>query len=68
MNLPNPSPQYDAQNEAQARAALIREDARNRKKGANVDIGKAQLILTAPNGTRYKITVDNSGNLGTAAA
>jgi hypothetical protein len=25
------------------------------------------LILKAPNGTRYKLTVDNSGNLGTTA-
>jgi len=67
MILPQPSPQYDAQNEAQTRAALSREDARNLKKGANVEIGKAQLILTAPNGTRYAVTVSNAGILSATA-
>jgi hypothetical protein len=30
-----------------------------------VTIGVATVILTSPNGTRYKLNVDNSGNLST---
>jgi hypothetical protein len=67
VNLPPPFPQYDPENEAQMRAALVREDARNRKKGADVEIGKARLILTAPNGTRYAVTVSNTGVISAVA-
>ena len=37
------------------------------KKFEDVDLANNErLILVSPNGTRYKVTVDNSGNLGTA--
>ena len=33
-----------------------------------VGVGNTQgMILTAPNGTKYRVTVDNSGNLQTAS-
>lgn len=67
MNLPKPPPRYDAEEEAQMRAALMREDARNLKIGKNVDVRGAKLILTAPNGARYQVTVSNTGVLATAA-
>ena len=63
MNLPRPSAQYDAANETQTRSAIEREDARNLKKGGNVLIGKGALVLTAPNGSLWRITVSNSGAL-----
>ena len=66
MNLPKPPPQYDAEEEAQMRAMLMREDARNLKSGRNLDLRNAKLILTAPNGTRYQVTVSNAGVLATA--
>ena len=65
MNLPKPPPQYDAEEEAQMRAMLMREDARNLKSGKNLDLRNAKLILTAPNGTRYQVTVSNVGVLAT---
>ena len=67
MNLPKPPPRYDAEEEAQMRAVLMREDARNLKTGKNIDLRNAKLILTAPNGTRYQVTVSNSGVLSTVA-
>ena len=67
MNLAKPPPRYDAEEEAQMRATLMREDARNLKIGKNVDVRGAKLILTAPNGTRYQVTVSNTGVLGTVA-
>ena len=36
--------------------------------GDRLEIGNGGLILTSPNGTRYRLTVDNSGNLGTTPA
>ena len=67
MNLGRPPAQYDAAEQAQLRAELMREDARNQKTGKNVDLRNAKLILTAPNGTRYQVTVSNSGVLSAVA-
>ena len=37
--------------------------------GGDIETSTASkgLILKSPNGTRYRVTVDNSGNLSTAA-
>lgn len=63
MNLPKAAPQYDAANETQMRSAIEREDARNLKKGGNILLGKGALVLTAPNGSLWEVTVSNSGLL-----
>ena len=67
MNLPKAPPQYDAANEAQARSAIEREDARNMKKGGNILAGKGALVLTAPNGSLWQVTVSNTGALSATA-
>ena len=68
LGLPAPGPGYDAGNEAQMRAALEREDKANMKKTQDVDVGgKRRLILTAPNGSRWSVTVSNSGTLSATA-
>lgn len=67
MNLPRPSAKYDAANEAQMRSAIEREDARNLKKGGNILVGKGALVLTAPNGSLWQVTVSNSGVLTAVA-
>ena len=42
-------------------------DKSNFKHFEDVDLAnKERLILVAPNGNRYAVTVDNSGNLGTS--
>lgn len=61
MNLPAPAPQYDQANEAAMRRALEQEDRRNRKAGADVEIGSERLVLKSPNGTRWSVTVSNAG-------
>lgn len=63
MNLPAPPPGYDQANESATRRALEQEDRRNRKLGVDVEIGREKLVLTAPNGTRYGLTVSNAGVL-----
>lgn len=66
--LPAPGPKYNQNDEAQTRAEMTREDARNFKKGADVDIGAASLILTSSGGVRWAVVVDDAGALSTVAA
>jgi hypothetical protein len=60
LNLPTPGPAYNAENEAQARAMLEREDKRNLKFGD-------PIILVSPNKSRFALAVDNAGALSTTA-
>lgn len=50
-------------NDAEWRRQIERSDAENHKRNRDVEIGRARLILTSPNGTRYEVTVDNTGTL-----
>jgi hypothetical protein len=67
MNLPAPTPGYSVANEAAVRRALEQEDRRNRKIGANVELGREQLVLKSPNGNRWAITVSNAGVVSATA-
>lgn len=61
MSAPRPPAGYDARWAAEVKRDIERRDAQNHKRGRDVEIGEARLILTSPNGTRFSITVDNSG-------
>jgi hypothetical protein len=67
MKLPAASQEYNASLQQQSNFILEQEDRKNFKKDTDININDGRLILKAPNGTRYKLTVDNSGNLGTTA-
>jgi len=67
MKLPSTAAQYSATLQQQTNFLIEQEDRRNFKKDTDININDGRLILKAPNGTRYKLTVDNSGNLGTTA-
>ena len=67
MKLPSTAAQYSATLQQQTNFLIEQEDRRNFKKDTDMNINDGRLILKAPNGTRYKVTVDNSGNLGTTA-
>ena len=67
MKLPTAARQYDLQDQAQMRNLLERADVQNMKRGQDIEVSPARLILTSPNGTRYSVTVDNSGNLSATA-
>lgn len=48
---------------------LVREDERNRKIGRDVTLLVGErIILKSPDGTRWAVTVNNAGALGTVAA
>jgi hypothetical protein len=57
--LPAPSSSYDPRNEAQARAALERADALNLKANKAAD----RILLRAPNGSVWALSVSNAGAL-----
>lgn len=67
MNLPNPPAAYDRNDEAATRRELEKADGKNQKRGTDIEMGSARLILTAPDGSRWAFTVDNTGMPGTEA-
>lgn len=66
MNLPSPPDQYNRDDQSRVRDILGRADTENHKRGRDINVAPGRLILTSPNGTRYAITVSNSGVLSTA--
>ncbi len=73
MNLPTPPAQYSPQDQAKLREALITEDQGNQKRGRDIvfsgdaTVGAPRLIGISPNGTRYRVLVNNAGALSTVA-
>ena len=63
MRLPLPTTEYSSSIAQQTNNTLEQEDKRNFKKDTDININDGRLILKSPNGTRYNITVDNSGNI-----
>lgn len=49
------------------RRKLEGADAENHKKNRDIEVGEARLILTSPNGTRYEVSVDNTGTISATA-
>ena len=65
LQLPNAPAQYDQRDQAIMRRALIDADRENAKQDREANL--VRPVLTAPNGTRWLLTVDNTGTLGTTA-
>ena len=64
LSLPAPSLSYDPRNEAQARASLERADALNLKTNKAAD----RILLRAPNGSVWAVSVSDAGALVVTAA
>lgn len=62
MKLPRPADRVVSEIARQVELA----DAMNYKRDRDLEIGDNRVILTSPNGSRYALTVDNAGVLGTA--
>ena len=67
MRLPSPPPQYQVSYQSALSVQIEQADDLNHKKLQDVEVGEARLILRSPNGSRYSVTVDNSGNLSATA-
>ena len=67
MRLPNAGVKYHRNDLQLAYGEIERADSENHKKRQDVEVRDARLILKSPNGTRYSVTVDNSGNLSASS-
>jgi len=67
MRFPRPPQSYDQRDQTEVRLLIERADDANHKRNQDVEVGNARLILKSPNGTRYSITVNNSGAISAAA-
>jgi len=67
VKLPRPAPTYETRDQAETRAALERALHGVHKRGEDVEIGDARLIMKSPDGNRWSITVSNAGVLGATA-
>ena len=68
MILPNPPGTYLQAYFAPVLQQIARLLTTSYQKGSDVELNSDQrLIIVSPNGTRYEIVVDNSGNLTTTA-
>lgn len=67
LKLPPPRSGYDPAFEAQKTALMERADAENYKSNQDIELRQNRLILRSPNGTRYEVTVGNTGTLSATA-
>ncbi len=62
MKLPRPRPNYDNQDEAQARALIEQADTQNLKQDRTITLPQnAGLIMTSPGGHRFIMGVSDAG-------
>lgn len=63
-----PAPKtYSEGDQTALRDALRRADADNLKRGRDLEIGKARLILVSPGGLQFAVVVADDGSLSTTA-
>lgn len=67
MRLRVPGLTWNRAQEMERNRQIEAADGENHKRGRDVEIGEARLILTSPNGTRYSVTVANDGTLSTTS-
>lgn len=78
MYLPSPTPEYSRAALAQAFRLITQAFGTTYSRNQDVvvlrnyddtgtEISRQRLILQSPNGSKYEITVDNSGTLSTTA-
>lgn len=67
MKLPRPPQQYNEQDQAITRAMEEQADAENHKRNRDLEVSPGRLIIKSPNGTRYSITVSNTGTISATA-
>jgi hypothetical protein len=67
--LPIPQDIWSRDYQQRLNSELERADLENRKTGRDIELSlgdgvrRERLVLRSPDGTRWEITVDNSGNL-----
>lgn len=67
MKLPTPPSRYDPTVETRRNNILELELARALRRDTDAELGGGRLVLTAPNGTRWALSVSNAGVLSAVA-
>jgi len=67
IKLPTPGPTRDRMREVEWQRQIEAADKLNHKKNQDVEVGDARLLLTADNGDRYEVTVNDAGFLQVVA-
>ena len=67
MRLPTPGNKFDQRAETQRNLLIEQADDLNRKKNQDIELRNERLILQSPDGTRFALQVDNSGNLSASS-
>ena len=67
MNLPRATIQYSHQDQDRLRTDLETADLENFKKGRDIEVGTARVILTSPGGVRWALSVSDAGALSAVA-
>lgn len=62
-----PRPKNNDKDMTEMARQIERADSMNYKRDRDVEMSNNRLILTSPNGSRYALTVDNAGVIGTTA-
>ena len=69
MTLPTPPERYTRQTESERNRVLELADGQNLKRNTDIDIPlTTRVFLRSPNGSRWQISVNNSGVLTVTAA
>tara|TARA_X000001382_G_scaffold87773_1_gene62706 strand:+ start:595 stop:801 length:207 start_codon:yes stop_codon:yes gene_type:complete len=67
MKLPMPDEIYSFLKELQKTQIIENADRSNLKKDSDIEVGVGRVILRSPNGTRYYLSVSNSGTITAVA-
>lgn len=65
--LPQPPERYERSAIQRILGAVERALGERQRNSSDIEVNDRRLILKSPNGTRYAVTVDNAGVLGTTA-
>ena len=68
MELPRPTPSYDANDQARTREQIKSADRLNMKSNQDIDLVTQRLYLHSPDGAKWQIVVDNAGALSASPA
>jgi hypothetical protein len=61
MKLRNPPATYSPAAEITRNQQIERANDENHKRGRDIEVAPARLILTSPNGTRFSLAVTDAG-------
>lgn len=67
MTIPRADPTYSQGNENQARQEIDRELKKRARKGDTLYFDRNEVVISAPDGSRWAVKVDNTGALTTEA-